>query len=76
MRALFFFDGGNVFNTNCPNVSVNCSDLDTDEIRYAAGVGVTWLTGLGPMTFAYSKTFNDQPLDDREGFQFELGASF
>ena len=76
MRALFFFDGGNVFNTNCPDVSINCSDFDTDEIRYAAGVGLTWLTGLGPMTFAYSKGFNSQPGDDREGFQFELGASF
>ena len=76
MRAVVFFDGGNVFNTNCADISINCSDLDTDEIRYAGGIGVTWLTGLGPMTFAYSKTFNDQPDDQTEGFQFELGASF
>ncbi len=76
VRAVVFFDGGNVFNTNCPNISINCSGFTTDEIRYAGGVGVTWLTGLGPMTFAYSKTLNDQVGDEREGFQFELGASF
>ena len=76
MRAAFFFDGGNVFNTNCPDISIICSDFDTDEVRYAAGVGITWLTGLGPMTFAYSKPFNDQDRDDTEGFQFELGATF
>ncbi len=65
-----------MFNTNCPQVSINCSGFDTDEVRYAAGIGVTWLTGLGPMTFAYSKGFNSQPDDNEEGFQFELGASF
>jgi len=71
-----FFDGGNVFNTNCPEISINCSTLTRDALRYAGGIGVTWLTGLGPMTFAYSRTLNDQPGDDREGFQFELGATF
>ena len=76
IRSVVFFDGGNVFNTNCADISIDCNTLTTDEIRYAGGIGVTWLTGLGPMTFAYSKTFNDQPGDDREGFQFELGATF
>ena len=76
MRSVLFFDAGNVFNTNCPVISRSCSDFDLDEVRYSAGVGVTWLTGLGPMTFAYSRVFNDSPLDEREGFQFELGASF
>lgn len=76
IRAVAFFDGGNVFNTNCPEISINCSDLDIDEVRYAGGIGVTWLTGLGPMTFAYSRSLNSQPGDDRETFQFELGATF
>jgi len=76
IRSVVFFDGGNVFNTNCPEISINCSTLTRDALRYAGGIGVTWLTGLGPMTFAYSRTLNDQPGDDREGFQFELGATF
>ena len=76
IRSVVFFDGGNVFNTNCPQISANCSDFDLDEVRYTAGVGVTYLSGLGPMTFAYSTGINDQPGDQLEGFQFELGMSF
>ncbi|MGI9327699.1 MAG: outer membrane protein assembly factor BamA [Pseudomonadales bacterium] len=75
-RPVIFFDAGNVFNTNCPSVSTRCFDLDIDEFRYSVGVGVTWLTGLGPMTFGYSKTFNTQEFDEEENFQFELGRTF
>ena len=76
VRSVAFFDAGNVFNTNCPDVSTQCSDFSFDEVRYTAGVGVTWLSGLGPMTFAYSTGLNAQDGDQLEGFQFELGMSF
>ena len=75
-RPVIFFDAGNVYNTSCPRVSVNCLDFDLSELRYSAGVGVTWLTGLGPMTFSFAKTFNTQDIDELEGFQFELGRTF
>ncbi|MEM6707540.1 MAG: outer membrane protein assembly factor BamA [Pseudomonadota bacterium] len=76
VRPAFFVDVGNVFNTDCPDVSTNCFDFGTDELRYAAGLGVTWLTGLGPMTFAIAKPFNVKDFDDEETFQFELGRTF
>ncbi|MEM1432777.1 MAG: outer membrane protein assembly factor BamA [Pseudomonadota bacterium] len=75
-RPALFFDIGNVFNTNCPDVSTNCFDFSTDELRYAVGFGVTWLTGLGPMTFALAKPFNVKDFDEEETFQFELGRTF
>ena len=75
-RPVFFIDAGNVFNTSCASVSTNCFDFSTDQIRYSVGFGVTWLTGMGPMTFGYAKTFNTQPFDEEEGFQFELGRTF
>lgn len=75
-RPVVFFDAGQVFNTNCPNVSVICSGFDLDEMRYSVGVGITWLAGLGPMTFALSKPINEGPFDEDESFQFELGRSF
>lgn len=75
-RPAFFVDVGNVFNTDCPDVSTNCFDFSTDELRYAVGFGVTWLTGLGPMTFALAKPFNVQDFDQEETFQFELGRTF
>jgi outer membrane protein insertion porin family len=75
-RPVLFLDAGNVFNTNCPEVSAVCSDFDAGDLRYSVGVAVTWLTGLGPMTFGISKPFNEGPFDKSESFQFELGRTF
>lgn len=75
-RPAFFVDVGNVFQTQCPSVSTNCFDFSVDELRYSVGFGVTWLTGLGPMTFSIAKPFQTQSFDEEERFQFELGRTF
>ena len=75
-RPAFFVDAGNVFNTNCPKVSVNCFGFDADYFRYSVGVGVSWLSGMGPLTFSFAKPFQTQPYDEKEMFQFELGRTF
>jgi outer membrane protein insertion porin family len=76
LRPVVFFDMGNVFNTNCPDVSVVCSSFDMNEMRYSTGFAVTWITGMGPMTFGLAKTFNASEFDEEETFQFELGRTF
>ena len=75
-RPAIFFDVGNVFNTRCAKVAVNCFGFDVDQLRYSVGFGVSWLTGLGPMTFAIAKPFQTQDFDEEERFQFELGRTF
>ena len=40
------------------------------------GFSVTWLTGMGPMSFALVKAFNTKDYDEEEAFQFELGKTF
>ena len=75
-RPALFFDVGNVFNTECPTVSTNCFDFSTDELRYSAGFGLSWLSGFGPLTFAVSKPMNTKFFDEEESFQFELGKTF
>jgi outer membrane protein insertion porin family len=75
-RPVLYFDAGNVFNTNCPDVSTVCTDFDVNELRYSVGLAVTWLTGLGPMSFGISKPINAGPFDETEAFQFELGRTF
>ncbi|MEM7097044.1 MAG: outer membrane protein assembly factor BamA [Pseudomonadota bacterium] len=75
-RPAVFLDVGNVFNTNCPETSTTCFDFSVDDLRYSVGFGVTWLTGLGPMTFSISKPFQTQDFDEEERFQFELGRTF
>lgn len=76
LRSVFFVDAGNVFNTNCPDVSVVCFDLDEGELRYSAGVAVTWITGFAPISFAISVPLNEKDGDEGESFQFELGRTF
>ncbi len=56
-----------------------CSDdnqLDIGELRYSAGVGAVWISPLGVMSFSISTPFNNQPGDDTEQFQFNIGTSF
>ena len=76
MRSVFFFDAGNVFNTNCPDVSVYCLGIEDGELRYSAGVAVTWITGFAPISFALSFPINEKEGDEGEAFQFELGKTF
>jgi outer membrane protein insertion porin family len=76
LRSAFFFDVGNVFNTECRSNQVNCFDVDAGELRYSVGIGVTWLSGFGPLTFSLAKPLNASPIDEREVFQFTLGRSF
>lgn len=76
VQSSFFIDAGNVFNTECPSVSVSCLDFDVGEVRYSVGVGATWLSGFGPLTFSIAQAFNEGPLDDTEFFQFSFGKTF
>ncbi len=76
LRSAFFIDIGNVFNTECSSSQINCFDVDADELRYSVGLGVTWVTGFGPMTFSIAKPLNAGPDDREEAFQFTLGRGF
>ena len=78
MRSSFFVDIGNVFSKDCGDkqFNINCSELDLGELRYSYGVGVTWITQLGPMSLALSSPTNQGPLDETENFQFEIGTQF
>jgi outer membrane protein insertion porin family len=76
IKSAFFFDMGNVYNTECQSFSVTCEDLDFGDLRYAAGVSVTWITGFAPITFSLAVPINDKDDDDTETFQFELGRTF
>ncbi len=76
MKSVFFFDAGNVFNSDCPDVSVYCLDLSDGELRYSAGIAFTWITGFAPISFALSVPINEKDGDETETFQFELGKTF
>ena len=76
MRTGLFFDVGNVFDTDCGSTQQNCFDVDLGELRYSVGVGLTWVTGFGPMSFSLAKPLNSGEFDQEEVFQFTLGRGF
>ena len=68
-RIVLFADYGYVF----PSIN----DTNISEFRYDLGVGVTWITPIGPLLFSYALPFNeDRSTDNVRQFQFSIGSSF
>ena len=76
MRSAFFFDFGNVFSDNCKDYQFNCYKPSIDDLRYSYGVGVTFITGFGPMSFAIAKPTNAGQYEETKEFQFTVGNVF
>ena len=76
LRSAFFFDFGNVFSDNCKDYQINCAEPSIEDLRYSYGVGVTWITGFGPLSLAIAKPVNAGPQERTEEFQFTVGNVF
>jgi len=68
LRWFTFVDGGNVFREG---EKVAFSDL-----RYSAGLGISWVSPIGPLKLSYGKALNADPDDRKQSFQFQLGTGF
>jgi len=78
VRSAFFIDAGNVFSSNCTErqkLLNNCSDFDIKELRYSAGVSITYLSPFGPLTFYVAQPFGKEG-DDTKQFDFTVGTGF
>ncbi|GAA5315398.1 MAG: outer membrane protein assembly factor BamA [Candidatus Pelagadaptatus aseana] len=76
LQSAFFIDAGNVFDSDCGEEQLNCFDVDLGKLSVSAGVGVTWITGFGPLTFSVAKAIKENDFDETEFFQFSLGSAF
>lgn len=77
MQTSLFIDAGSVFSTHCVTGHTDCvKGVELDELRYSAGVSLTWLTAIGPLAFSIAQPLNDGPKDRTEFFQFSLGQTF
>ncbi len=47
-----------------------------NDLRFSAGVGVTWYTPIGPISISYAQPFNDKQGDETERVQFQIGSVF
>jgi outer membrane protein insertion porin family len=68
LRWFTFADGGNVF--------ADRTKIDFSELRYSAGIGISWISPVGPLKLSYAEPLNAQPTDRKERFQFQLGTGF
>jgi outer membrane protein insertion porin family len=79
-RSSLFVDAGNVFSSYCSpaqQASNNCYGFSLSELRYSAGVSVSWMSGaFGIMSFSLAKAFNASTIDETEVFQFNIGNAF
>ena len=69
MRWSTFFDVGAVYDAEQ-------EIFDTGELRYSMGVGFSWLSPVGPLSFSVAQPFNADSKDQTETFQFALGTTF
>lgn len=83
LQSSVFFDAGNTFLTSCYDVLEDDADrqrcnsgVDLGDLRYSVGVGLSWLTPVGPLTFSVAEPVNDESDDDTQFFQFSLGQTF
>ena len=68
LRMFVFVDAGNVFG---PDQKYSFS-----EIRASYGVGVSWLSPVGPLRFGIANPLRQKDGDRIERFQFQIGTSF
>jgi len=45
------------------------------DLRYSVGVGTTWLSPFGVLTFSLARPLNDQADDRVQVFQFNFGSA-
>jgi outer membrane protein insertion porin family len=75
VRSALFIDAGNVFSSNCTErqqLLRNCSDFDFGELRYSAGLSITYLSPFGPLTVFVAAPFGKEG-DDTRTFDFTVG---
>jgi outer membrane protein insertion porin family len=44
--------------------------------KYAAGVGLSWESPLGPLQLSFGHALNAKEGDQKQAFQFQIGTGF
>ncbi|MBE8215281.1 MAG: outer membrane protein assembly factor BamA [Endozoicomonadaceae bacterium] len=92
LQAQVFVDVGNVWSSTVPESKViktknllnNATESEVNfqtlnispGIRCSAGIALTWITFIGPISVSFAKTIKKQPNDETKIFQMALGHSF
>ena len=71
LDAVIFFDAANVWG-----VDYDSSIDDGSKIRSSIGIGIDWLTVVGPLSFSLTEVISKGSSDIEETFRFNLGTTF
>ncbi|MBB5366535.1 MULTISPECIES: outer membrane protein assembly factor BamA [unclassified Janthinobacterium] len=68
LRWFGFVDGGQVYQEG--------EKMRISQLRYSSGLGISWISPVGPLKLSYAKPLNAKPTDRLERFQFQMGTGF
>ncbi|MDE2082904.1 MAG: outer membrane protein assembly factor BamA [Burkholderiales bacterium] len=68
LRVFAFFDAGNVWRED--------EKLTFNSLRSSAGIGLSWISPVGPLQLSYGRPVRSQPNDRIQRFQFQIGTAF
>ena len=69
--VLVFLDAANVWG-----VDYFKGDDEGSELRSSVGIGIDWLTPIGPLSFTFAEALSKSNTDKTESFRFNLGTTF
>jgi outer membrane protein insertion porin family len=68
LRIYAFYDMGNVYGPN--------QDIDPHDWRAGAGLGLSWISPMGPLRLAYARPMRKFDGDRIQHLQFQIGTTF
>ncbi len=69
LRVFTFLDGGNVWGDEGTSIGSN-------GLRYAYGVGLAWISPIGPLKLSLGFPVTKHEGDQYQKFQFQIGTAF
>ena len=68
LRVFGYLDIGNVWGSN--------EEITLDSLRASGGIGMSWLSPVGPLKLSYGVPIQQKPGDRIQKLQFQIGTAF
>ncbi len=69
--VVMFLDAANIWG-----VDYDSSIDDDGSLRSSVGVGIDWMTPIGPLNFIFAQPITKESTDKTQTFRFNIGTTF